>query len=626
VEGDKVREIGLNPDDPTVAMAIHLARELTGFPRHLSQHVGGFVITRGPLSEVVPITNAAMANRTVIEWDKNDLDALGILKIDLLSLGMLTCIRKGLDLIARHHGKTYNLATVPAEDPAVYDMLCQGDSIGVFQVESRAQMTMLPRLRPRNFYDLVIEVAIVRPGPIQGDMVHPYLRRRAGKERVEFPSKDLEEVLGKTLGIPLFQEQAMRIAIVAAGFTPSEADQLRRAMATFRHAGTIHTFRNKMIEGMAERGYERDFAERCFKQIEGFGEYGFPESHAASFALLVYISAWMKHHYPAVFACALLNSQPMGFYAPAQIVRDAREHGAEVRPVDVNHSDWHCTIEDMNGNRALRLGLRQIRRFREAHGETLMELRGDGYDSPEDLWRRTNLGAGALEKLADGDAWRSVGLDRRAALWALKRLNQPELPLLAAAQHRPPSANRPREGDVSLPDMPIGEQVVQDYSALRLSLKDHPLRLLRPALGRRGIIENETLMNLKQGSWVTVAGLVLVRQRPGTAKGVIFITIEDEGAVANIIVRENVFETYRRVVLSSRLLAARGRVLREGLVIHIMADELIDLSPNLDTLREDPDLNPHDQPFARRRQTQRPAGHPRNANPAAPIPQPRSFK
>ncbi|MBT6431156.1 MAG: error-prone DNA polymerase, partial [Rhodospirillaceae bacterium] len=587
VEGDKVREIGLNPDDPTVAMAIHLARELTGFPRHLSQHVGGFVITRGPLSEVVPITNAAMEDRTVIEWDKNDLDALGMLKIDLLSLGMLTCIRKGFDLIEQHYGRRFDLATVPAEDGEVYDMLCQGDSIGVFQVESRAQMTMLPRLRPRNFYDLVIEVAIVRPGPIQGDMVHPYLRRRAGKERVDFPSKDLEEVLGKTLGIPLFQEQAMRIAIVAAGFTPSEADQLRRAMATFRHTGTIHTFRHKMIEGMAERGYERDFAERCFKQIEGFGEYGFPESHAASFALLVYISAWMKHRYPAVFACALLNSQPMGFYAPAQIVRDAREHGAEVRPVDVNHSDWDCTIE----NKALRLGLRQIRRFREADGMTLMEKREGGYDSPEDLWRRTNLRAGALEKLADGDAWRSAGMDRRAALWALKRLNQPELPLLVAAQDRPPSPNAPREGSVSLPDMPIGEQVVQDYSALRLSLKDHPLRLLRPVLDRRGIIENETLMNLSQGNRVTVAGLVLVRQRPGTAKGVIFITIEDEAAVANIIVREDVFESYRRIVLSSRLLAVRGRVQREGLVIHVMADELFDLSADLDTLREDPGLN-----------------------------------
>ena len=621
VEGDKVREIGLNPDDPTVAMAIRLARELTGFPRHLSQHVGGFVITRGPLSEVVPITNAAMAERTVIEWDKNDLDALGILKIDLLSLGMLTCIRKGFDLIAAHHGQKFDLASVPSEDEAVYDMLCRADSIGVFQVESRAQMTMLPRLRPRNFYDLVIEVAIVRPGPIQGDMVHPYLRRRAGKERVEFPSKDLETVLGKTLGIPLFQEQAMRIAIVAAGFTPSEADQLRRAMATFRHTGTIHTFRSKMIEGMAARGYDRDFAERCFKQIEGFGEYGFPESHAASFALLVYISAWMKQHYPAVFACALLNSQPMGFYAPAQIVRDAREHGAEVRPVDINHSDWDCTLEDDTKPPALRLGLRQIRYFPEAAATVLMAERAGGYDSPEDLWRRTGLGAGHFEKLANGDAWRSTGLDRRGALWALKRLNQPELPLFAAAQVRPPSAHAPSEPEVALPDMPIGEQVVQDYTSLRLSLKDHPLRLLRPALAARDIVENEALLNLSHGTRVTVAGLVLVRQRPGTAKGVIFITIEDEGAVANIIVRPPIFETYRRVVLSARLLAARGRVEREGLVIHLLAEELIDLSADLDTLREDPGLDPRNSPFARRR-----TGHPRNANPAAPIPQPRSFR
>ena len=564
-----------------------------------------------------------MAERTVIEWDKNDLDTLGILKIDLLSLGMLTCIRKGFDLIAAHHGQKFDLASVPAEDEAVYDMLCRADSIGVFQVESRAQMTMLPRLRPRNFYDLVIEVAIVRPGPIQGNMVHPYLRRRAGKERVEFPSKDLEAVLGKTLGIPLFQEQAMRIAIVAAGFTPSEADRLRRAMATFRHTGTIHTFRHKMIEGMAARGYDRGFAERCFKQIEGFGEYGFPESHAASFALLVYISAWMKQHYPAVFACALLNSQPMGFYAPAQIVRDAREHGAEVRPVDINHSDWDCTLENdaPAGRPALRLGLRQIRHFPEAAATVLLAERAGGYEDPEDLWRRTGLGAGALEKLANGDAWRSTGLDRRGALWALKRLNQPELPLFAAAQVRPPSAHAPREATVSLPDMPIGEQVVQDYTSLRLSLKDHPLRLLRPALAAWDIVENEALLNLSHGARVTVAGLVLVRQRPGTAKGVIFITIEDEGAVANIIVRPPIFETYRRVVLSARLLAARGRVEREGLVIHLLAEELIDLSADLDTLREDPGLDPDNPPFARRR-----TGHPRNANPAAPIPQPRSFR
>ncbi len=622
VEGEKVREIGLDPGDPTVAMAIRLARELTGFPRHLSQHVGGFVITRGALSEVVPITNAAMAERTVIEWDKNDLDALGILKIDLLSLGMLTCIHKGFDLIAQHHGRKLSLATVPAEDSAVYDMLCRADSIGVFQVESRAQMTMLPRLRPRNCYDLVIEVAIVRPGPIQGDMVHPYLRRRAGKERLEYPSKDLEDVLGKTLGIPLFQEQAMRIAIVAAGFTPSEADRLRRTMATFRHTGTIHTFRHKMIEGMAARGYDRDFAERCFKQIEGFGEYGFPESHAASFALLVYISAWMKHHYPAVFACALLNSQPMGFYAPAQIVRDAREHGAEVLPVDINHSNWDCTIEAG----ALRLGLRQIRHFQEVSAEILVAKRGPehggGYEGPEDLWRRTGLGVGALEKLADADAWRSTGLDRRQALWTLKRLNQPELPLFAAAQARPPSVHATKEAEVALPDMPIGEQVVQDYASLRLSLKDHPLRLLRPALDRRDIVENEMLLNLRAGAWVTVAGLVLVRQRPATASGVIFITIEDEGAVANIIVRPPVFESHRRIVLSSRLLAARGRLEREGMIIHVLAEELIDLSVDLDRLRENPDATSGQQPFARRCR----AGHPRNAHPAAPIPQARSFR
>ncbi len=440
-----MREAGLDPADRTLRLALDLAAQLVGFPRHLSQHVGGFVITRGPLSELVPIENAAMEDRTVIEWDKDDLDRLGILKIDVLALGMLTCIRKAFALIEEHYGRRFELATIPAEDPAVYEMLSRANSLGVFQVESRAQMTMLPRLKPREFYDLVIEVAIVRPGPIQGDMVHPYLRRRSGREEVVYPSGELREVLGKTLGVPLFQEQAMKIAIVGAGFAPEDADRLRRAMATFKRSGDIHLFRDKFIAGMVANGYDRDFATRCFSQIEGFGTYGFPESHAASFALLVYVSAWIKCFYPEVFACALLNSQPMGFYAPAQIVRDAREHGVEVRPVDVNHSFWDCTLEPaapslpspasgggLGCGRALRLGLRQIKGFAEADAKRLVAARRSGYPDPQALWRRSGLGHGALERLAEADAFRSIGLDRRRALWALKALGDPPLPLFAS--------------------------------------------------------------------------------------------------------------------------------------------------------------------------------------------------
>ncbi|TNE36257.1 MAG: DNA polymerase III subunit alpha, partial [Alphaproteobacteria bacterium] len=441
VDEGQVREIGLDPDDPNLMMALELTRQLIGFPRHLSQHVGGFVITRGALSEVVPIANAAMEERTFVEWDKDDLDALGILKVDVLALGMLTCLAKSFELFQEHYGVDYDLATVPVEDPRVYDMLCTGDSVGVFQVESRAQMTMLPRLKPRCFYDLVIEVAIVRPGPIQGDMVHPYLRRRNGLEEVSFPSKELEEVLGKTLGVPLFQEQAMKIAIVAAGFTPSEADKLRRAMATFRKVGTIHTFGIKLVEGMVACGYEREFAERCFKQIEGFGEYGFPESHSASFSLLVYVSAWVKCHYPDIFLCAMLNAQPLGFYAPAQLVRDARDHGVMVRPVDVNFSGWHALLEGLDGAatlteeggnaRAVRLGFHQIKGFREEAAEAIVSARpSGGFDSVRDLWLRTRLAPSVLERLAQADCFRSLGLDRRAALWAVKALGDHPLPLL----------------------------------------------------------------------------------------------------------------------------------------------------------------------------------------------------
>jgi len=600
----RVREAGLDPADRAVAMTLALARELIGFPRHLSQHVGGFVITAGPLSELCPIENAAMAERTVVQWDKDDLSALGILKIDVLALGMLTCIAKGFALIEEAHGERFDLATVPRGDPAVYDMLCEADSIGVFQVESRAQMSMLPRLRPRTFYDLVIEVAIVRPGPIQGDMVHPYLRRRNGEEAVSYPSPELEAVLGKTLGVPLFQEQAMKIAMVAAGFTASEADGLRRAMATFKRSGTIHTFGVKLVEGMVGKGYERDFAERCFRQIEGFGEYGFPESHAASFARLVYVSAWMKRRYPAVFAAALLNSQPMGFYAPAQIVRDAIGHGVEVRTVDVNHSGWDCTLEPVDrrvepgddvkdelswpgedpaihaGRRqvTLRLGLRQISGFAEAEAEKLVAGRGAGYESPRALWRRAGLKADSLRKLAEADAWRSAGLDRRQALWALKGLGEAPPPLLAAAERHEPA--------VTLPEMRLGEHVTEDYQTLKLSLKAHPVSFLRAAFDREGIVAARRLAEIPAGRIVTVAGLVLVRQRPATASGIIFITLEDETGIANLIVRPALFEANRRAVLGGRLLAARGKVEREGIVIHVLSRALLDLSDRLSVLSE----------------------------------------
>ena len=482
IREDRIREIGLDPEDPRLRRTLDLTAELIGFPRHLSQHVGGFVITRGRLDELVPIENAAMEDRTVIEWDKDDIDALGILKVDVLSLGMLTCLRKALDLIADHGGTRYSLATIPPEEPEVYDMLCRADSIGVFQVESRAQMNFLPRMRPRRFYDLVIQVAIVRPGPIQGDMVHPYLRRRRGEEAVEFPSDALGEVLGKTLGVPLFQEQAMQIAILGAGFDPSEADRLRRALATFRKSGTIHTFRERFMAGMRANGYDEDFAARCFAQIEGFGEYGFPESHAASFALLVYASAWVKCRHPAAFACALLNSQPMGFYAPAQIVRDARAHGVEVRPVCIEASYWDCTLEPSArsaGGLALRLGFRQIRSLGEEEGRRLSAARGNGYASVEEVWRKAAPGRRAITALAEADAFAALGLGRREALWAAKGLSgEAPLPLFAGLLEGEGIA----EPEVALPEMSLGEQVVEDYVALRLSLRAHPLALLRDRL------------------------------------------------------------------------------------------------------------------------------------------------
>ncbi|MEO8558160.1 MAG: error-prone DNA polymerase [Rhodospirillales bacterium] len=607
IDPKHVRDAGLDPRDKRLGMALKLAGELTGFPRHLSQHVGGFVICRHPLDRLVPVSNAAMENRTVIEWDKDDLDVLKILKIDVLALGMLTCIRKAFELVERHHGNKLTL-DIAQDDPQVYGMLSRADSLGVFQVESRAQMSMLPRLKPNKFYDLVIEVAIVRPGPIQGDMVHPYLRRRDGIEPVRYPSKALEQVLGRTLGVPLFQEQAMKIAIVAAGFTPAEADRLRRAMATFRHNGQIHSFESKMIEGMIKNGYTRDFAERCFNQIKGFGEYGFPESHAASFALLVYVSSWLKWYYPDVFAAALLNSQPMGFYAPAQIVRDAREHGVEMLPPDVNLSDWDNALETAvapsldkwgkatfplvpgPGGRitplcAMRMGFRQIDGCSEKDMKHLVAKRGAGYGTMQELWQRSSLSRRTLEKLAKADAFQSMGLGRRESLWAVRGLRDDRLPLF---NDSPDKMEIQREAEIALPAMALGEHVVDDYNALRMSLRCHPLKLLRPALARLEVTTNNRLDQVKDGRRIVVAGLSLVRQRPGSANGVVFITTEDEFGIANIVVWPDVFERYRREVMTARLLLAEGKLQKQGLVIHLVAARLTDLSPLLDTIgRED---------------------------------------
>ncbi len=595
IDARALREQGLDPDDPLVRTALELAAELEGFPRHLSQHVGGFVIAKSPLRELVPIENAAMPGRTVVEWDKDDLDALKMLKIDLLALGMLSCIRRAFELLRAHYGLELDLARVPAEDPAVYAMLQKADSIGVFQVESRAQMSMLPRLKPRSFYDLVIEVAIVRPGPIQGDMVHPYLRRREGLEPVTFPSPELAAVLGKTLGVPLFQEQAMRIAIVAAGFTPAEADGLRRSMAAFRRRGQLERWHRKLVEGMVARGYERAFAERCFEQIRGFGYYGFPESHAASFALLVYVSAWLKCHYPDVFLAAILNAQPMGFYAPAQLVRDAVEHGVEVRPVDVNHSFWEATLEPLARrgplSHAVRLGLRQVEGLAHEEAVRLVTARLRPYRSVAELQRRAGVRRDTLVLLAEADAFRSMGLDRRQALWEVHALAGRPLPLFVHAEaSEPAGSNLPpiEAGDepwLELPPCDPGEAVIEDYARLRLSLRAHPLALLRERLARRRIVTARDLWSIPPGRRVAVAGLVLVRQRPGSAKGVVFATLEDETGFANLILWPAVFARWRTTLLVARLLGAVGRLQREGRVIHLVVERLADLTAELARLR-----------------------------------------
>jgi error-prone DNA polymerase len=575
----RIRELGLDPTDRRLAQTIRLIGEIIGFPRHLSQHVGGFVITRGRLDELCPIENAAMADRTVIEWDKDDIDTLGILKVDVLSLGMLTCIRKAFDLLRDHEKKHLTLASVPQEDGATYGMLQKADAVGVFQVESRAQMNFLPRMKPATFYDLVIEVAIVRPGPIQGGMVKPYIRRRQGLEKPEPFGPELEKVTEKTLGVPLFQEQAMQIAVVGAGFSAEEADHLRRSLASFRRMGTISQFKDKFVGGMLKNGYSLEVAERCFSQIEGFADYGFPESHAAAFAMLTYVSSWLKCHYPAIFACALLNSQPMGFYAPAQIVRDARDHGIEVRPICVNHSDWDNRLERRaDGRLALRLGFRQIKGFRQEDAGWIVAARGNGYPDPESLWLRAGLLPATLERLAEADAFTGMGLTRRDALWQVKAIRAPApLPLFSD----PLDGEGIRESQIHLPAMHLGEEVVEDYVAMRMTLRAHPMELLRPSIP--GLTPHARLPDVPLGR-LSVCGLVITRQRPGTASGVIFLTLEDETGVSNIVVWPKVYERFRRAVMGGRLLRVTGRMEREGIVVHIIADQIEDISPRLTDL------------------------------------------
>ncbi|MET3470844.1 error-prone DNA polymerase [Novosphingobium sp. 1529] len=592
---ERLSQAGFDPENREIARLRDMVDRLLTFPRHLSQHVGGFVLCQSRLDELVPIHNAAMPDRTFIEWDKDDIDVLKLMKVDVLALGMLTCIRKSFDLMERHGLGRFTLATVPRKDKATFDMLCRGDSVGTFQVESRAQMAMLPRMKPRKLYDLVIQVAIVRPGPIQGGMVHPYLRRRNDEEKVEYPGPkgELQEVLEKTLGVPLFQEQAMKLAIVAAGFSPPEADGLRRAMATFRNHGTVTNYQDKFITGMVSRGYPPDFAERCFEQIKGFGEYGFPESHAQAFGWLAYVSSWLKCHYPGVFTCALLNSQPMGFYAPAQLVRDAREHGVVVHGPDVNRSWWDCTLD---AARTLRLGLRMIDGFKEEWAAAIVRARVAGvFGSPEDLARRAQLPPRALALLADADAMVSLGRDRRQAGWDVRRVPPRQLPLFAALD-APELAAEP---DAALPAMPLAEEVVADYQTQRLSLKGHPMHFLRDSFAARGAISCADVNAARDGQKVRVAGVVLVRQRPGKGNA-IFITLEDETAVVNALMWARDFEKQRRAVMAARLMVIDGEVQRskEG-VVHLMVSCVHDASAALAQLQENGGVPAPDPAMAR---------------------------
>ncbi len=596
----QVEQLNLNATDRRLRLTLDLARQLQGAPRHLSQHPGGFVLTNDRLDDLVPIEPAAMEDRQVIEWDKDDIDALRFMKVDVLALGMLTCMKFGLDLLAEHKGIALDLASIPAEDPRTYAMIRRADTLGTFQIESRAQMSMLPRLKPRTFYDLVVQVAIVRPGPIQGDMVHPYLRRREGLEPVHYPKPELEKVLGKTLGVPLFQEQAMRVAIECAGFTPGEADMLRKSMATFKHTGGVSSFKTKLINGMVANGYAADFAEQTFKQLEGFGSYGFPESHAASFALIAYASAWLKCRHPDVFCCALLNAQPMGFYAPAQIVRDASAHDVEVRPVCVHASRWDCTLEptDDESRFAVRLGLCMVKGLANAHGAAIVAARGDeAFASVDDLWQRAGVPQAALVQLAEADAFRpAFGLARREALWAIRALRDDPLPLFAAASAReaeivPEISEQP----ISLQPMTAGGEVVQDYGHVGLSLRAHPVSFLREDLRRRRVVTCADAMGARDGRWLEAAGVVLVRQRPGSAKGVLFVTLEDETGIANLVIWAKVFETNRRTILSTSMMSVRGRIQREGEVVHLVVQKVTDLSAELASVgdRDAPFPLPH---------------------------------
>jgi error-prone DNA polymerase len=608
-----VDELGLDRKDRRLALTLELSRQLIGTPRHLSQHPGGFVLTRDRLDDLIPIEPATMVDRRVVEWEKDDLEELKIMKVDVLGLGMLGCMRRAFDLLARHKGQALTLASneIQADDPEVYDMICKADTIGVFQIESRAQMSMLPRLRPRKFYDIVIQVAIVRPGPIQGNMVHPYLRRREGKEAPEYPKPELKEVLEKTLGVPLFQEQAMKVAIVGAGFKPAEADALRRSMATFKTTGGVSHFKEKMIGGMIAKGYAADFAERTFKQIEGFGSYGFPESHAASFARIAYASCWMKHYHPEIFCAALINAQPMGFYGVAQLVRDARDHGVEVRPVCINASRWDCILEEEISSKPapdtkarpllpIRLGLRMVKGLANDHGARIAAAAADApFTSIDDVWLRSGVPAAALEKLADADAFHSLGLDRRQALWRVRGLGGTPLPLFAAAEAR---ANEPA---VTLTPMADGREVVEDYRAVQLTLRSHPLAFLRSDLERGGVTPAAGLAARKDGDRVTIAGIVLVRQRPGKGN-VTFLTLEDETGIANAIVWQRIFEAQRRVILSAAMAGISGTLQREGQIIHIIADRLEDLTPLLHQVGA--------MPFPHR---PGPADAPRNSGPDA---------
>ncbi|MFU8821212.1 MAG: error-prone DNA polymerase [Gammaproteobacteria bacterium] len=574
---ERIRDVGFDPDNPVIARLLAMARGLVGFPRHLSQHVGGFVIADDCLEAVVPVENAAMPERTVIQWDKDDLDAVGMIKVDVLGLGMLSAIRRSFELVERFRGQRWTLATVPAEDPAVYEMISAADTMGVFQIESRAQMAMLPRLRPRCFYDLVIEVAIIRPGPIQGDMVHPYLRRRNGQEPVSYPSEEVRQVLERTLGVPIFQEQVMQLAIVAAGFSAGEADQLRRAMAAWRRKGGLGPFEQRLIEGMRRRGYDEEFARRIFNQILGFGEYGFPESHSASFALLVYVSAWLKRHEPAAFLCALLNSQPMGFYAPSQLVQDARRHGVEVRPVDVRASERDCTLEPgEEGAPAARLGLRLVAGLSAAGGERLVAARlVQQFENVDDLARRAGLDRGDLAALARAGALTALAGHRHRAGWAVAGL-EPPLPLL--------EGTRIREGVPLLRAPTEGRDIVADYRSMGLTLGRHPLALLRERLADDGLVSAAELNAAPHGAWTACAGIVINRQRPGSAKGVVFVTMEDETGQANIVVWQSIAEAWRRPLLGARLLEVAGRVQREGDVVHLVAERMVDRSALLGVL------------------------------------------